>query len=567
MAKKKINKSKDYSVWMISREYDGLAGAGGVKDVCRQLAETLAEDGLYKVRVIIPRYGFIQPRVLGFSPVKLPSVQCASSALNRFHNVFDVDMNYAGESRRETVSLWRGEKSGVTIYMVEAERFAEKFDVYTYTTEEESLRSWQRQGAGHFDYFAMNILLQKAALGLMILLNERPHIIHCQDGHAAVLPALIRELEGYRHFFRHTGTVLTIHNAGTGYHQEVEDLHFGQAITGLPDHVIRAGLLNKAFDPIVSASGYAVLNTVSEQYARELQETPDDVRTGWLGHALRKRGVTLAGITNGINPKDFDSTGTANSGLPASFDVLKGRLKGKKTCKEQLLRSMNSRRKRARVDQFGRLIMKPDQPLFTFIGRLTHQKGVDLLVESFTDLLEEDSEFQLLVLGSGDPELEASLTAMAEEESFSGRMCFLCGYDQQLALKIYAAGDFFLIPSLFEPCGLTDYIAQLFGNLPIVHSVGGLVKVDDGETGFAYTKHSTSALSERVMSAMKLYREEPKQIREMQRKAYRRILDQHTWKKVMVRYQELYDRAVEMACSCEPVKEPDKLALDETKNA
>ena len=551
MAKKKIRKSKDCSVWTVSREYDGLAGAGGVKDVCRQLAETLAENGQCKIRVVLPRYGFIQPREMGFFPLKLPVTQCASSASSRYHDSFHVDMNYAGESRRETVSLWQAEKCGVTIFMVEAERFAEKLDVYTYTAEEESLRSWQRQGTGHYDYFAMNILLQKAALGLMILLNERPDIIHCQDGHAAVLPAMIREIEGYRHFFRHTGTVLTVHNAGTGYHQEVEDLHFAQAITGLPDHVIRAGLLDRAFDPIISASGYAVLNTVSEQYAFELQETPEDVRTGWLGHALLKRGVTLAGITNGINPDDFDATDTGKTGLPASFDVLKGKLKGKQTCKEKLLRAMNRRRKRARVDQFGRLSMKPDQPIFTFIGRLTLQKGVDLMVDSFTGLLEEDREFQLLVLGGGDTELEERLSEMAENETSSGRMCFLCGYDQELALKIYAAGDFFLIPSLFEPCGLTDYIAQLFGNLPIVHSVGGLVKVEDGQTGFAYAKHSSSALTERVSKAMEMYRAEPEQIKIMQKKAFRRILDQHTWKKVMVGYQELYRQAVDMAFSYE----------------
>jgi starch synthase len=421
--------------------------------------------------------------------------------------------------------------------------------VYTYTAEEEKLRSWQRQGMGHFDYFAMNILLQKAALGLMLVLGERPDIIHCQDGHAAVLPAMVREIEGYRHFFRHTGMMVTVHNAGIGYHQDVEDLHFAQAVTGLPEQVITAGLLGRTFDPFIAAAGYAVINTVSENYARELQETSLDSRTGWLGHTLHQMGTDLAGITNGINPADVDPAKAKKLGLPASFDMAKGRMAGKQICKETLLRSLASRRKRARVEQFGRLSGSSDQPLVTFVGRLTEQKGVDLLINCFTtELMGGDRDFQLLVLGNGDPEMESRLGAMAEGDDLAGRMCFLNGYDQDLALKIYAAGDFFLIPSLYEPCGLTDYIAQLLGNLPVVHHDGGLVKVIDGETGFAYADHSAASLAEALGRAMELYRTDPDAIRTMQQQAVQRIHARHAWDKVMTRYLELYRQAIEKTC-------------------
>ncbi|HDK43517.1 MAG TPA: glycogen synthase [Desulfobacteraceae bacterium] len=533
---------------MVSREYDGLAGAGGVKDVCRQLAEALVEHGGCAVRVIIPRYGFMEPRSLGFKPLSLPGRQPVEPCPGSWHRTFDVDMNYVDENRREAVSIWQNEIQGVTVFLAEAERFAEKLGVYAYTAEEEKRHSWQRQGMGHYDYFAMNILLQKSAIALMILLDERPDVIHCQDGHAAVLPAMLREHEGYSHFFRHSGCVVTVHNAGIGYHQDVADLEFAAAVTGLPDRVIRANTLNGSFDPFIAAADYAVLNTVSEQYARELQETDEDVRTGGLGHGLLQRGVRLAGITNGINPQDFDPTEPEKLGLPAAFDVAGGHLEGKRVCKETLIRSLNRVKKRARVVQHGSLAAKPEQPLFTFVGRLTLQKGVDLLVQSLESLLAEDAGFQTLILGSGAPEFEARLIELAGGDEFGGRICFLQGYDPDLALQVYAAGDFFLIPSLYEPCGLTDYIAQLFGNLPIVHYVGGLVKVIDGTTGFAYQDHTPSALGETMWRAMTLYRSSPAGIKTMQQAAVLRIYEHHTWEKVVGRYLELYEQARMMVC-------------------
>ena len=532
---------------MVSREYDGLAGAGGVKDVCRQLAESLAGGGHCRVRVVLPRYGFMDAGALGFAPLELPAAPCLARLGGRTDDSYEIDMDYAREQRREKVTVWQAVRKGVTIYLVEAERFADKMGVYTYTAAEEERQPWQRRGAGHLDYFAMNILLQKAALGLMCIQGERPDVIHCQDGHAAVLPAMVRELEGYRHFFRGTGLVVTIHNAGIGYHQEVADLPFARAVTGLPDGVVQDSLLGGAFDPFIASSGYAVMNTVSEQYARELQETPEDARTGWLGHQLFRRGVTLAGITNGINPRDFDPSRGKQLGLPVGFDPARGRLNGKKVCKENLLRSLGRRKKWSRVTQLGRLAMHPDQPLLTFIGRLTPQKGVDMLIDGMEKLLAADREFQLLVLGSGNQELEQRLAELTGGKDTAGRVCFLRGYDQDLALQIYAAGDFFLIPSLYEPCGLTDYIAQLFGNLPIVHAVGGLVKVIDGETGFSYADHSADAMTETVRRALSLYRAESDAIRTMQQQAVRRIREQHTWGRVRDRYLDLYEQAVLLA--------------------
>lgn len=530
------------SVWMVSREYEGLAGAGGVKDVTRQLAEALVAAGQVKVSVILPRYGFLDVAQAGFTPLPV-TAQSAMIGGHRAEHAFAVDMDYTQEERREDVAIWQRLLNGVIIYLVEADRFAEKLGVYTYTEVDEQRQPWQVKGEGHYDYFAMNVLLQKAALDLMILLEAHPDVIHCQDGHAAILPAMMRENCGYRHYFRSTAAVITIHNAGIGYHQEVGDVHFVRAVTGLPQRVIDASLLNGAFDPFLAAAPYALLNTVSENYARELQETVEDRRTGWLGHALLERQVHLAGITNGIDPHTFDPTQPEVLQLVAGFDVRNAQLEGKRRCKGALLKHLQNQAYGDRLVQHGTLPCQLDVPLCVFIGRLTAQKGVDLLIAAMDTLIATDTHCSFLVFGSGSAAYEQQLIRLAEQGQ--GRMCFLKGFDPVVANSVYAAGDLFLIPSRYEPCGLTDYIAQLLGTLPVVHHVGGLVKVIDEETGFAYSGESVTALVCALTRALDVYRHDPDRFKKMQQNAVERIEQLHTWKQVMVAYQSLYLQAME----------------------
>jgi starch synthase len=211
------------------------------------------------------------------------------------------------------------------------------------------------------------------------------------------------------------------------------------------------------------------------------------------------------------------------------------------------------------VEQYGRLSEDPELPLFTFIGRLTSQKGVDVLLQAVSLLLADteiekekqkqkrNQKFQLLILGSGDPKLEQQLQELTKLKIIAGRICFLKGYDPDLANKIYAAGDFFVIPSLYEPCGLTDYIAQLLGNLPVVHHVGGLVKVLDGKTGIAYLDHDPDALADAMQRALELYSRDPEQLQSMQQAAVQRIRSHHSWQNVMRDYLSIYQEALEMS--------------------
>ncbi len=514
------------SVWMLSREYDGLAGAGGVKDMVRQAAEACARAGC-RTTVVLPAYGFVD--LAGFEKTDY---------------TFHVDMAYVGRERRETVEVFVRRQRRVRIFLLASQRFAEKRAVYTYTAEDEKENPFRRRGTGHYDYFAMNVLLQKGALALMAGLGEQPDIIHCHDGHTALVGPLIRELEGYRHFFCRTGCVVTIHNAGLGYHQEVDDLPFAQAITGLPNRVIRDNLLDRSFDPLLAAGNYAALSTVSETYARELQETDLDELTGWLGHRLLARGVRITGITNGINPADYDPTKPKRHGLPAGFDPATGDLEGKAICRRWLLDRILNQDDLGGVRRIGAITGADDQPLFTMVGRLTGQKGVDKLIGALESLLPLDDEFCVLILGSGEKAIEDRLLKLADRPEARGRFCLLLGYDAQLATAVFAAGDFFLAPSRYEPCGLTDFIAQLFGNLPVVHHTGGLTKVEDGVTGFAYQEYGSAALMGAMQKAIRTFRHQPAVIRRMQRVAVERIHERYTWDQVIRRYFDLYRTAL-----------------------
>ena len=525
------------SVWMFSREYGRLAGAGGVKDVVSQLSRALARWNNRKVSVVLPCYGFMKPEDLGFT--KLADPLDPDRLLE-----FDVIMDYTDLERRERVGVWHRVQERVHIYLLEAQRFLEKSGVYTYTREEFQRESWKAQGAGHLDYFAMNILLQKGGLDLIMLLDEKPQIIHCHDGHTAVLPALIRECNGYRHYFRNSSPVVTIHNAGVGYHQEVSDLPFVRAITGLPWRVINNSLLEHSFDPFLAAAPYAAISTVSENYAQELQQTDQDYLTGWLGHRLLDSGVNIEGITNGIDTVTFNPQDYQKMGIAAGFDITDPAddLSGKQVCKKDLLADLSQAPDESDEDQFGYLAIDASQPLYTFVGRLSEQKGVDIMIEAIKLFLDDEVEAGVICLGSGGEELELALAAIAGAPRYLGKVCFLRTYNPQLANQIYAAGDFSMIPSRYEPCGLTDYIAQLFGNLPIVHHIGGLVKVIDGETGFAYLENNPENLCEAMHRAIGVY-DDKTRIRDMQQAAVEKIETEHTWKRVMQTYVRLYKKS------------------------
>jgi len=509
---------------MVSRELAGVAGVGGVKDVTHQLLAAIARRGI-QTTLVMPLYSRIDRHRLVDTGIELT-----------------FPMDYAFEKRATRARIYQTEVAGATVYLVDAPCYAHKEGIYTHTPDE-AARAGRPElaGSGYPDYFEMNITLQKAALELIQHLGAHPDVIHCQDAHTALIPALMRTVPRYQHYFAHTGVGVTLHNAGPGYNQEVFDVGFAQAITELPWQVISDGLHRGGVYPFIIGGMYAgFINAVSENYAREIMEVPsEDERTGGLGTAFRQRGIRLTGVTNGIDPAEYDPTDPAKMGIAAAYDPAVGDLAGKTECRRALVAEIN-RRRAPEVKVYGRLDDAPGKVLITMIARLTMQKGVDRFIGAVRQL-ENDPDLLFLVLGTGDSRYEEELAQLAQDSRFEGRVAVALGYSPALANRIYAAGDFFVNPAEFEPCGLTDYMAQLMGSVPVVHLVGGLVKVQDGVTGYGYTPHTAEALADTLRRAVATFRQHPDEHRRIIRQAIQTIHERYTWDKVLERgYLPLY---------------------------
>ena len=503
-------------VWHVSREYAGIAEAGGVKDVVRGLAEAQARGG-GSPTVVMPLYGFAARRTESRTPV-------ASFRLSL------PDHDKGNELFEEQVTVHEARQGGVRLLLVDSPRYAALRDVYTYTPEDERENHWRKKGTGHWDFHQLNLILQRAALETSLALGEVPDVFHCHDGHTSFLPAILSESPRYALALRGTSAVVTIHNAGKGYHQEVWDPAFAGLLTGLSAEVLQQGVLNGTVDPLLLAGWYARLLTVSERYAEELLAERDDELSGGLGKALRERGIGLTGITNGIDPTPWDPRTPAASGIPFGFDPMSGDLEGKRLCRAALLEQIGVTAERG-----------ASGPLYAFVGRLTEQKGIDVLFQALKSLLDRQKAARFVVLGTGDKEKEAMLDWLASEPATAGRLVFLPRYDPALASLIYASSDFFLVPSAYEPCGLTDFIAQIIGSIPVVHHVGGLVKVRDGETGFSYREQRPEDLVAAVERTVRLFAGQPAVLDRIRRSAFGEIFSRHTWDMVLAdSYLPLY---------------------------
>jgi len=514
-------------VWHISREYEGIAEAGGVKDVVAGLASSLHRSGT-AVTVVLPRYGFIDPD--GLAAVKLPF---------RLQLTLPVE-NRASQPAVQEVEVYETERQGVRIFLLDSAHTRDKGAVYTYTEEEELKSPERRKGSGHWDAHHLNLTLQLGALELALYLagssdSRKPEVFHCHDGHSAFLPAIMREQKRFRENFLKTRAVVTIHNAGWGYHQEIYGMEFARGLTGLKADVLSKGLLpekKECIDPLLLSAYYAAVNTVSEEYAGEIMSGALEESTGGLGAAFGKAGLTLTGITNGIDLESYDPRTAGGSSLPCTFNPLTGDLGGKKGCRLALYQRLRGEEIPG-IRSYGTLGLESEEPLYTFVGRLTGQKGVDILTGAVSLLLCRRAGARFLLLGQGERELEERLISLASELPARKRFQLLLGYNSEIARLIFAAGDFFLIPSLYEPCGLTDFIAQLMGNLPIVHRVGGLAKVQDGFNGFSYNQHSVMELAETVMRTLELFNGDPETLTVMRSNAFSHVEEHYTWEKVL----------------------------------
>ena len=435
-------------ILMITAELAPLVKVGGLADVAGALARELGRRG-HEVRAVLPLYGGLDREALDIRPVrKLPPL--AVRVGGRMH---DIRWHAAG-----------GGRGAVRSYFVEAARVARPGV------------STDAQGRGHADSLARAALHCQAALLLPRLLAWPADIVHAHDAQAAPALVLRRELWGERPLPGPAAGVLTIHNLA---HQEIHD-PAGVAELGLPPSLAAYpgllefhGRLNLMKGGILAADR---LNTVSPTYARETTASAEFGRG--LESILASRGDRYGGILNGGEYETWDPR--RDRLLPATYGP--DDLGGKAACRAALGRELG-------------IAAESGRPGCGFVGRLVEQKGVELLLP-LLDRLADDG-FAFAVLGGGDRALEDAVRRAAVRNP--GRVAFSSAFDEGLAHRIYAGSDLFLMPSLFEPCGLSQMYALRYGTPPVVRRTGGLADTvadldGDRGTGFVFTEPRSDAL-------------------------------------------------------------------------
>jgi starch synthase len=462
------------SVVHVASEVAPFSETGGLGVGAGALPSALASAGI-RTSVITPCYRSV--------PENLYTATGAS-----------VDVTIGGRSAH--IDIMVGElEHGVPVYLLKCDEAYDRDGIYG-----------PRPSADFADNAWRYALLCEGALAVSRRLRLHPDIFHCHDWQTGLLPLLCHERMG-----RWVRSIMTVHNLG--YHgtfpaDTVEELGL-ERIKFNPDGFEFWGWLSFLKAGLVYAER---LTTVSPTYAQEIQSP----RHGHgLDGVLSARGHDLVGILNGLPRQKPAADGRA---APTSPDAI---LKEK------------AKQRVALVEQTG--LIDDDTPIFVVISRLVSQKGIDLLPAAASNLL-NDGAIRLAILGSGDAELEQGLVAMAQR--WPDRVAVQIGYDESRSTLLLFAGDALLMPSRYEPCGLTQLFALRCGTLPVVRRTGGLADtVTDGESGFTFEEATSHAFADAIERARMTFTNDQPAWTRMQRAA---MDADFSWNRSAQEYAKLY---------------------------
>ncbi len=456
--------------------------SGGLGDVGGSLPAALQAEGA-EVRVIMPKY-------MGIPEEYLCQMQPVTN--------FKVDLAW----RRISCSVDQLESQGIIYYFLDNKNYFNRERLYGYEDEGE-----------RFAFFC------KATLESLVHLNYQADILHCHDWHAALIPLMLKENYSHNPFFGGMKTILTIHNLKhQGYvpQRYFDDvLSFGRNQDAW-EKLELAGSLNYLKAGILAAD---LITTVSPTYAQEIQQPYYGEK---LDGILCQRKENLYGILNGIDTVKYDPQKDPNLFVNYRSSLLK-----KEENKQRLQEVMN-------------LPARRDLPLIAIVSRLVEQKGLDLVVHILDEMLSMD--IQMVVLGTGDQRFEEIFQHFTGK--YPQKMAIRLFFDEALAHKIYGGSDILLMPSLFEPCGLSQMIAMRYGTLPVVRETGGLKDTVSpynefsGEgNGFSFANYNAHELLFTVQRAVRLFLTD--------RAAWKRLVKNalacdFSWGKSAQQYRELY---------------------------
>lgn len=465
-------------------EVEGLVKTGGLADVGKALSIALADQD-HEVSVFLPYYA------------ALKSLDILGEAEN-----ITLEEPLFSESRVYNFNLLKASWQGVTLYLVDYPEYFDRDGLYG-----DAYHAYEDNGE-RFSFFS------GAILHSLYHLNIKADIIHCHDWHTGVLPFLLHNNPD--EFFAETKSIITIHNAAFQGVVQLESIPFLRHHPEVLSQV-HGGYINMLQMGILFATK---ITTVSPNYANELLT---DLGSHGLHACLQQRKDDLVGILNGCdytawNPK-------TDVYLNQHFDVES--LQNKSDCKTDLQHTFS-------LPESSRI------PVIGMVCRLTDQKGFGYLLPILPKLLKHN--IQLVIAGTGDPAVCMELNTLAEENP--EKFAFFNGFSEEMAHKIEAGSDFFLMPSQFEPCGLNQMYSLAYGTLPIVRGIGGLkdTVVDlhekpESATGLVFYEPSSAALLACVRRALLFYHEFPDL---MQQTQIRGMQTKFTWESSTIEYLSLY---------------------------
>jgi starch synthase len=449
--------------------------------------------GLGDVVGALPKY---QNKLGHVAKVVMPAYQTRFMQENEFEVVYDGWGKLGFHNFTVRIFREKANKLGFDLFLVHIAGLLDRERVYGYDDDTERFLAYQI-----------------AVLDWIAQWEHRPDVIHCHDHHTGLVPFMT----AYCHQFKnlsHIPTILTIHNAQYQGQFGWDKLHYIPAFD-----LWKSGQLDwkGSINPLASAIKCAWrITTVSPSYLDEIS-----FKANGLEDLLAQERSKSFGILNGIDNEVWN---------PQTDPMLE---------KKYTLRTIDAGKKANKEALCAVFNLDPEKPLFTFIGRLVGEKGADLLPDIFYNaLIQSNGEMNVLVLGSGDPQVEGRLSHL--KEAFPGSYNVYIGYNEQLSHQIYAAADFLLMPSRVEPCGLNQMYALRYGTIPIVRRIGGLkdTVIDIGEGGFGICHDQTSVwdVGHAIGRAQELYTN-VKHVKEIRK--FIMQLD-HSWDKAAQQYIELY---------------------------
>ena len=467
----------------LTAEYWPLARTGGLGEAVNGLATYQAQTGA-STAVVMPLYRMVREK---------------ASALERVGPSFQVTFG----SRTEEGWLYRlPVDSGPRVYFIEHPDYFDRAAIYGDGPD-------YPDNARRFGFFSL------AAVHALPQIAPEAKVLHAHDWHTALAIVYLRTRYGDRPFFRDLATILSVHNAGFQGHyppETVTDL-------GLPAELFDWRVFEWYGRMNMLKGGLAFTDaavTVSPTHALEL-------RTAEGGFGLQEvftgLGDRLGGVLNGIDAEKWNPA--VDPAVPAHFSP--GNLAGKRVCKAALQHA------------YG-LTEDPDVPLFAMSARLVSQKGLDLVLGG--DLLHRP-DVQFIFLGAGERRYHDLLAAHADRSP--DRLAVEFAFTDHLEHGLLAGADLLLMPSLYEPCGLTQMRAQRYGAIPVARRVGGLKdSIEDGRTGFLFTEYTPEALDEGAERALSAYRDK----RVWNAMVKRSMELPFGWGGASDRYQEIYRMAL-----------------------